>query len=269
MGGDIVNPGDLHGRVLPADAVDLSWDGNLILALVGPDLVVGVSGFGDAVDDALRELADHLIEEAVWVEVTNREPIGTAKIRPCHSGTIQTNVVELYRIDEGRICAVVAQEDLFVGAFGIGESAHQALRHLADELVREGVWVEVTSQTEWHFVEEIPGANCFREEPKADDRPEGIGQTPTLQTCRGIPLGNGEYAGCPYGSAELRPLTGPCDCPACHGSGYEGVTATWVPHCDFGDPECPGFCTASFADNRATLSAMTAMLWCALCPLPT
>lgn len=79
MDGDIVKPGDLHGRVLPADKVNLSWDGNLISAVVGRDLVVGVSGFGDAAHDALRELADHLIEEAVWVEITDAERIDPAK----------------------------------------------------------------------------------------------------------------------------------------------------------------------------------------------
>ncbi len=26
----------------------------------------------------------------------------------------------------------------------------------------------------------------------------------------------------------------------CNGSGYEGVTATFVPHADHGDSECPG-----------------------------
>jgi hypothetical protein len=64
--GDIVNPGDLHGRVLPAKEVELCWDGNLISALVGPDLVEGVSGFADSAHGAVRDLADHLIEEAVW-----------------------------------------------------------------------------------------------------------------------------------------------------------------------------------------------------------
>ena len=59
--------------------------------------------------------------------------------------------------------------------------------------------------------------------------------------CRGIPLGDGEYSGCAYGRGEIRALTGPCDCPVCNGSGYEGITATWLPHCDFGDPECCGF----------------------------
>ena len=47
MDGGIVNPGDLHGRVLPASQVDLCWDGNQIGTLVGPGLVHGVSGFGD------------------------------------------------------------------------------------------------------------------------------------------------------------------------------------------------------------------------------
>jgi hypothetical protein len=60
MDGGIVNPGDLHGRVLQANEVDLCWDGNQICALAGPDLVMGVSGFGDSVVDALRELADNL-----------------------------------------------------------------------------------------------------------------------------------------------------------------------------------------------------------------
>jgi hypothetical protein len=122
MDGDIVNPGDLHGRVLPADEVDLSWDGNQMSALVGPDIVVGVSGFGDAVHDALRELADSLIEEAVWVDVTNREPIDPAKIRRSDIGTIQTSVVDLYHIEEDRICALVAQG---VRLLECSESANQ------------------------------------------------------------------------------------------------------------------------------------------------
>jgi hypothetical protein len=72
MDGDTVNPGDLHGRVLPANDVELCWDGNLIKALVGPDPVIGVSGFGDAVHDALRELADNLVQEAVWIEIADQ-----------------------------------------------------------------------------------------------------------------------------------------------------------------------------------------------------
>ena len=59
--------------------------------------------------------------------------------------------------------------------------------------------------------------------------------------CRGILLGNGEYAGCAYGALELRAMTGPCDCPVCYGSGFEGIVPTWLPHCDFGDPDCGGF----------------------------
>lgn len=52
---------------------------------------------------------------------------------------------------------------------------------------------------------------------------------PALKRCR-----------CAYGRGELRPLTGPMDCPTCNGSGYEGVTAMFIPHSDFGEPECCG-----------------------------
>jgi hypothetical protein len=243
MDGDIVNPGDLHGRVLPADEVALSWDGNLISAVVGPNLVEGVSGFGEAVHDALRELADNLLAEAVWIDI-DQDKIDLAKVRPSDSGTIQTNFVELYRIDEAQVCAVVGPEDSPVGIFGVAESVHEALRNLADRLVAEGVWVEVTARTEWHF-QEISDNSALPDELKADNEPTDaapqVRRPPALQSCRGISLGGGNYAGCPYGSAEFRPLTGPCDCPVCHGSGYEGVTGTWLPHCDFGDLQCAGF----------------------------
>jgi hypothetical protein len=61
-----------RSRVLQENEIRLSWDGNQICALVGPDLVAGVAGFGDSVHDALRELADNLVREGVWIEVTNR-----------------------------------------------------------------------------------------------------------------------------------------------------------------------------------------------------
>jgi len=46
----------LHDRVLPANQVQLFWDGNQIGALVGPNLVEGVSGWGDSVHEAIRDL---------------------------------------------------------------------------------------------------------------------------------------------------------------------------------------------------------------------
>ena len=69
---DIIKPGDLHGRTIQANEIKLSWDGNQICALAGEDLVVGVSGFGDSVHDALHELTDNLVREGVWIEVTDR-----------------------------------------------------------------------------------------------------------------------------------------------------------------------------------------------------
>ena len=64
----IQDPKSLHGRVLPANEIRLSWDGNKICALVGSDLMMGVSGFGDSVHEALAELAANLVKEAVWIE---------------------------------------------------------------------------------------------------------------------------------------------------------------------------------------------------------
>jgi hypothetical protein len=63
---------------------------------------------------------------------------------------------------------------------------------------------------------------------------------PSFQRCRGIPLGDGKYTGCDYGSGKMIPLTGPCDCPVCKGSGVEGVIATVLPHSSFGSPDCDG-----------------------------
>lgn len=151
MDGDIVYPGDLHGRVLPANEVELCWDGNLISALVGPDLVVGVSGFGDAVHDALRDLADNLVQEAVWIEIANQAALPfnpTARA----GNSIQSNVVGLYH-HKGGICAFVGAEDSTLGVAGFGDLVHDALRQLADNLVTKGVWVEVTNRREWHFEE--------------------------------------------------------------------------------------------------------------------
>ena len=70
--GDIVNPGDRHVRVLPANQIHLFWDGNKKGALIGRNLVEGVSGWGDSVHESLRDLADNLVREGVWIEVTNR-----------------------------------------------------------------------------------------------------------------------------------------------------------------------------------------------------
>jgi hypothetical protein len=68
----VMGPSADRSRVIQENLIRLSWDGNQICALVGPDLVAGVAGFGDSVHDALRELADNLVREGVWIEVTNR-----------------------------------------------------------------------------------------------------------------------------------------------------------------------------------------------------
>ena len=132
MDGGIVNPGDFHGRVLPANDVCLSWDGNQICALVGPDLVVGVSGFGDTVHDALRDLADNLIREGVWVEIEDRAECDFGRIEPSdlNGRIIQTNEVELCYSGANRICAFGGPDDVHVGVSGL---ATQSTTHC-------GIW---------------------------------------------------------------------------------------------------------------------------------
>ena len=150
MDDGIVNPSDLHGRVLPVDKVELCWDGNQVCALAGPDLVVGVSGFGDAVHDALRELADNLVREAVWIKIADDAELTFDPIEMT-GGCIEANVVGLYR-KANEICAFVGPEDTGSGVSGVADSAHDALRQLADRLVSQGVWIEVTDRREWHIV---------------------------------------------------------------------------------------------------------------------
>src|SRR5260370_11000268 len=75
---------------------------------------------------------------------------------------------------------------------------------------------------------------------ESDNEVRPIRPFPTPRRCRGIPLCEGNFTGCAYGDGELRPLTGPLDCPVCNGSGYEGAIATWIPHSSFGDPACCG-----------------------------
>ena len=118
MDGRIVNPGDLHGRVLQANEVDLCWDGNQISALAGADLVMGVSGFGDSVVDALRELADNLVREAVWIDIADRADL-TFEPTSVTAGVIQTNVIGLY-YKESRICALAGTEESDAGVLGFG-----------------------------------------------------------------------------------------------------------------------------------------------------
>jgi hypothetical protein len=103
--GKIIKPGDRHGRVLPASEVELAWDGNALCALVGPDLVEGVPGFGDTVHEALRHLADCLIAEAVWVEIPEARRFDRTAAQSFADGTIRTNVVNLYRTPDDRTCA--------------------------------------------------------------------------------------------------------------------------------------------------------------------
>jgi uncharacterized protein (DUF983 family) len=86
-------------------------------------------------------------------------------------------------------------------------------------------------------------------EPDSEIRP-----LPEPPRCRGISIGDGNYTGCAYGYGDLTPLTGPCDCPVCHGSGYEGFLGTMLPHSDFGDKDCCGCLNGIFKGDLAEIT---------------
>ena len=61
----------LRGRTYQSNVVNLTTDGKEICAMIGPDPVVGISGFGPTVHEALRDLADMLVANGVWIKVTD------------------------------------------------------------------------------------------------------------------------------------------------------------------------------------------------------
>ena len=61
----------LRGRAYKSNTVKLYTDGKEICAMLGPDPVQGIAGFGSSVHEALRMLADDLVRNGVWIEVTD------------------------------------------------------------------------------------------------------------------------------------------------------------------------------------------------------
>jgi hypothetical protein len=59
-----------------------------------------------------------------------------------NGGTYQSNEVRLFT-DGKEICAMIGHDPV-QGIAGYGNSVHGALRNLADELVKHGIWIEVT-----------------------------------------------------------------------------------------------------------------------------
>ena len=62
----------LNNAVYQCNEVRLSTDGKEICAMIGPDPVQGVAGYGSSVHEALHDLADQLVKFGVWIEVTDR-----------------------------------------------------------------------------------------------------------------------------------------------------------------------------------------------------
>jgi hypothetical protein len=60
-----------HDGTYLAKTVRLFVEGDQIGAMIGKDLVQGVTGFGPSVHEALRDLADQLVENGIWIEVAD------------------------------------------------------------------------------------------------------------------------------------------------------------------------------------------------------
>jgi hypothetical protein len=145
----------------------LAWDGNLVSALIGEDLVIGVSGFGNTIPEALRELADNLICEAVWIEIPDQKTIDLRQVRELENTTIATDVMQLYRIDEERMCLFVGPAGPQAGVFAVAPSVHEALPALAHKLEAAGVWIDVAAERKWIF-QEISSSDSFLETERPD-----------------------------------------------------------------------------------------------------
>jgi hypothetical protein len=61
----------LRNCTYKANEVRLYTDGKEICAMIGRDPVQGIAGFGPSVHEALRDLADQLVQSGVWIEVTD------------------------------------------------------------------------------------------------------------------------------------------------------------------------------------------------------
>jgi Zn ribbon nucleic-acid-binding protein len=60
---------ELRNRTYHATTVQLFMEGNQVGAMIGPDLVQGMGGFGSSVPEALRDSAAQLETNGVWIKV--------------------------------------------------------------------------------------------------------------------------------------------------------------------------------------------------------
>ncbi len=93
-------------------------DGNMMGAMIGPDLVIGLGGFGDTVSDALRDMADYFDK---------------------HSYSISDNRVELSV--HGKLVSAS------------GKSPSDAIRNLAWIVVERKYREEDFAEPDWNRVE--------------------------------------------------------------------------------------------------------------------
>jgi hypothetical protein len=60
--------------------IELVWDGDSVIALIGRDLQTGIAGVGDSASEALRDLAN-AIERKKWQLPGKEKPRGPVRVR--------------------------------------------------------------------------------------------------------------------------------------------------------------------------------------------
>ena len=146
--GPICDPDDpdgplLKGRTHPADSISLTNNGKEVCAMIGKDPVTGIAGYGSSVQEALKDLANELITNGVWIEAPiKRTP---RQLPPLKPGRCIANAVHIYKSPtDGKTWARIRTELQLGEVSASGETVPDALESLASILSGRGVWIQVT-----------------------------------------------------------------------------------------------------------------------------
>ncbi len=110
-------------------------DGKEICAMIRPDPVRGISGYGASVHEPLRNLADNLLKFGVWIEVTDSgHPWRDIESEPPTAGRRKDEYGNLLFVGTRKTCTVSFQDSggvrhaVEVGAETLYETAVLALK---------------------------------------------------------------------------------------------------------------------------------------------
>ena len=171
------------------------------------------------------------MREAVWIEITDDVELGFNPVGMT-GGSVEANVVGLYR-KNSQICALVAPKSSEAGAAGFGNSVHEAIHQLADRLVAQGLWIEVTERREWRLEPMDPTDGLLTELPHA------AWGSPS---CRGFlnAVKHGDSAQLVCGECGDLAYVGEASTLDATITRMKHTRLTTMPHASFGAPDCCG-----------------------------